>query len=74
VDDFVCDANCVVNGVNYGMLVARIGDGSPFLITDETDTFIAQTSGTLYFTLNDCLNCYSDNKGTFGFVLTLSTP
>jgi hypothetical protein len=77
VRDFVCDANCVVNGVNYGMLVARIGDGSPLLITEETMSmaqFIAQTSGTLYFTLNDCQDCYDDNEGTYHLVLTLSTP
>jgi hypothetical protein len=75
--DFVCDANCVVNGANYGMLVARIGDGSPLLITEETMSmaqFTAQTSGTLYFTLNDCQDCYGDNEGEFHLVLTLSTP
>ncbi len=68
LDDFVCDANCVVNGANYGMLVARIGDGSPFLITEETMSmaqFIAQTSGTLYFTLNENLDGYGDNEGKF---------
>jgi hypothetical protein len=74
VQDFVCDANCVINGVNYGMLVAKIGDGAPFLITDETDEFIAQASGELYFTVNDCLDCYTDNTGNFGLVLSLSTP
>jgi hypothetical protein len=75
VRDFVCDANCVVNGVNYGMLVARIGDGTPpILITEDTDKFISQTSGTLYFTVNDCQDCYGDNQGTFHLVLSLSTP
>lgn len=75
--DFECDADCAVNGANYGMLVARIGDSSPFLITEETMSmaqFIAQTSGTLYFTLNDCQDCYGDNEGTYHLVLTLSTP
>jgi hypothetical protein len=75
--DFVCDANCVVNGANYGMLVARIGDGAPFLISDEsifTAQFIAQTSGTLYFTINDNLDGYGDNEGNYYLVLELSTP
>lgn len=74
VDDFMCDTNCVVNGVNYGMLIARIGDGTPMLITEDPQEFIAQTSGTLFFTVNDCQDCYGDNEGTFGLVLSLSTP
>jgi hypothetical protein len=74
VDDFVCDTDCIVNGVNYGMLVAKIGDGTPLLITEDTDEFIAQTSGMLYFTINDCHDCYSDNQGTFHLVFSLSTP
>ncbi|MHC1784055.1 MAG: hypothetical protein AB9891_15090 [Anaerolineaceae bacterium] len=75
--DFVCDTNCVINGANYGKLVARIGDGTPFLISDEFifyAQFIAQTNGTLYFTLNDCQDCYGDNEGTYLLTLELSTP
>ncbi len=33
VTDMICDNNCVINGENYGVLVAKINDGEPFLVT-----------------------------------------
>ncbi len=67
----LCEPNCVINGENYGMLVAKIGDGQPFLVTIATSHLIVPASGELYLTVNDCADCYENNSGVFDVVIDL---
>lgn len=67
----LCDINCVINGENYGMLVAKIKDGQPFLVTINTSDIIIPAGGELYLTVNDCADCYEDNFGNFDVVIDL---
>jgi len=71
VSDMICDINCVINGQNYGMLVAKINEGQPFLVTSNSSDFIIPTSGELYLTVNDCVDCYADNTGNFDIIIGL---
>lgn len=67
----LCDKNCVINGENYGTLVARINDGQPFLVTLATADLIVPASGELYLTVNDCVDCYENNSGNFDVIIDL---
>jgi hypothetical protein len=71
VTDELCDVNCVINGVNYGMLVAKINEGQPFLVTLETSDISIPASGELYLTVNDCAGCYENNSGSFDVFINL---
>jgi len=71
VKDEPCDNNCVINGENYGMLVAKINDGQPFVITMDTSDLIIPANGELYLAVNDCLDCYENNSGVFDVVISL---
>jgi hypothetical protein len=71
VKDTPCDLNCVINGVNYGMLVAKINEGQPFLVTLETSDISIPASGELYLTVNDCAGCYENNSGSFDVIINL---
>jgi hypothetical protein len=71
VTDELCDKNCVINGENYGMLVAKINDGQPFLVTVDSADLIVPASGELYLTVNDCLDCYENNSGNFDVIIYL---
>jgi hypothetical protein len=71
VKDTPCDLNCVINGVNYGMLVAKINEGQPFLVTLETSDISIPASGELYLTVNDCAGCYENNSGSFDVFINL---
>jgi hypothetical protein len=71
VKDKICDNNCVINGQNYGMLVAKINEGQPFLVTSDTSDIIIPTNGKLSLTVNDCVDCYENNSGTFDVVIDL---
>lgn len=71
VTDKPCDLNCVINGANYGMLVAKINEGQPFLVTIETSDLTVPASGELYLTVNDCAGCYENNSGSFDVIVNL---
>jgi hypothetical protein len=71
VTDMICDDNCVINGKNYGVLVAKINEGEPFLINTDHSDFTIPTNGELYLTVNDCVDCYENNSGTFDVVIDL---
>lgn len=71
VSDALCDINCVINGANYGMLVAKIDEGQPFLLTIETSDIIVPANGELFLTVNDCAGCYGNNSGSFDVVINL---
>jgi hypothetical protein len=71
VTDMLCENNCVINGENYGMLIAKINQGQPFLVTFDTTDIIIPASGELYLTVNDCFDCYENNTGTFDVVIDL---
>jgi hypothetical protein len=71
VADMICDNNCVINGENYGVLVAKINEGEPFLATIDYSDFPIPANGELYLTVNDCVDCYEDNSGTFDVVIDL---
>ena len=70
-NNVLCDKNCVINGENYGMLVAKIDESQPFLVTIDTSEFIVPASGELYLTVNDCVDCYENNSGAFDVVIAL---
>jgi hypothetical protein len=71
VTDMICDSNCVINGKNYGVLVAKIDEGEPFLINIDYFDFTIPKNGELYLTVNDCAECYDNNSGTFDVVIDL---
>lgn len=71
VTDKVCDTNCVINGKNYGVLVAKINEGEPFLAATDYSEYTIPANGELYLTVNDCVDCYNDNSGTFDIVIEL---
>ena len=72
VTDMACETDCAIDGEDYGMLVGRIGEGQPFLVTVATSDLIVPANGTLFLTVNDCASCYEDNSGTFGVILDLT--
>ena len=49
-------------GGGYGALIGYIGN-QPFLIGCDPVSIEAFTSGELYLNINDCQNCFEDNKG-----------
>jgi hypothetical protein len=69
--DIICENNCVINGKNYGVLVAKINEGEPFLATIDYSEFIIPANGELYLTVNDCVDCYDDNSGYFDVIIDL---
>lgn len=71
VSDMICDNNCVINGQNYGVLVAKIGEGQEFLVTSNSSNFIIPANGELFLTVNDCIECYPNNSGTLDVVIYL---
>jgi hypothetical protein len=71
VADMICDNNCVINGKNYGVLVAKINEGAPFLATIDYSDFSIPANGELYLTVNDCVDCFDNNSGTFDVVIDL---
>jgi len=71
ISETVCETNCAINGQDYGRLVARIGDGQPFLVTQASSEFTLASSGELYLAVNDCADCYADNSGNFDLVVYL---
>ncbi len=71
VSDSICDNNCVINGKNYGVLVAKINEGEPFLVNVDYSDFIIPENGELFLTVNDCAGCYDNNSGTFDVVIDL---
>jgi hypothetical protein len=71
VTDRICETNCVINGKNYGVLVAKINEDEPFLATIDYSNFIIPANGKLYLTVNDCVDCFDDNSGTFNVVIDL---
>jgi len=71
VTDMICDNNCVINGKNYGVLVAKINEGKPFLINIDYSDITIPANGELYLTVNDCADCYDNNSGTFNVVIDL---
>ena len=46
-----------------GALIARIGNGAPFLVDTDSGTLRVQQSGRLYLGIND--DVVSDNHGEF---------
>jgi hypothetical protein len=72
VSDTLCENNCIINGENYGMLVAKINDGQPFLVTIKTSEMIIPANGELFLAVNDCTGCYENNSGTFDLNLYLN--
>jgi hypothetical protein len=71
ISEIICDTNCIINGQNYGMLVAKIGEGQPFLVTSDSSDFIIAASGELYLAVNDCVDCYANNSGNFDIIIDL---
>ena len=71
VTDTICENNCVINGKNYGVLVAKINEGEPFLAKTDYSDFTIPANGELYLTVNDCVDCYDNNSGTFDVVIDL---
>lgn len=71
VDEMICENNCVINGENYGVLVAKINEGEPFLMPIDYSELTIPGSGELYLTINDCVDCYDNNSGTFDVVIDL---
>jgi PKD repeat protein len=51
-------------GLSELSLVARIGDGAPFLV-GALAVVTADRNGRLYLGVNDCLSCYGDNGGNY---------
>jgi PKD repeat protein len=51
-------------GLSALSLVARIGDGAPFLV-GALAVVTADRNGRLYLGANDCLGCYGDNGGNY---------
>jgi PKD repeat protein len=51
-------------GLSELSLVARIGDGAPFLV-GALAVVTADRNGRLYLGANDCLGCYGDNGGNY---------
>jgi hypothetical protein len=55
----------VASGLPCNGLIARVGpDGAPFAVSHSM-TWVAPTSGELFFGVNDCVNCFYDNSGAF---------
>lgn len=51
-------------------LIGKVGsDGVPFAVGRGT-TFVAPASGELLFGVNDCVNCFGDNSGTWSATVT----
>jgi len=55
-------------------LIGRIGDSEPFCVGDSP-VFTSQSSGKLYFSLNDCITtgCYSDNHGSVILLVSVTS-
>jgi PKD repeat protein len=51
-------------GLSELSLVARIGNGAPFLV-GALAVVTADRNGRLYLGANDCLGCYGDNGGNY---------
>ncbi len=61
----VCnESSCLIPGVTYATLIARIGDGKPFKI-GSTNELVATNSGLLFLSINDKDFGFNDNKGEF---------
>ena len=71
VSDKICEPNCLINGQNYGALVAKIGQGEPFPASSMNYGLLVPANGELYLAVNDCVECYADNSGNFDLVLYL---
>jgi hypothetical protein len=71
LDDQICGNTCVINGANYGVLVAKINEGEPFLMPIDYSELTIPANGELFLTINDCMDCYDDNSGTFDVVIDL---
>jgi hypothetical protein len=61
--------DCAQNGVLYGLLLGRIGNGTIFGIGNG-GTYVATNSGTLRLTINDNLDGYENNSGSLTVVVT----
>lgn len=57
-------AGWLAPGLSELSLVAKIGDGTPFLVGAAT-VVTADRSGRLYLGANDCGGCYADNGGAY---------
>lgn len=69
---YVCeDGSCAKSGAPYGALLARIGDGTPFVIGDG-GTFAVARGGPLYLTINDNDIYYEDNTGVYRVTVTIA--
>lgn len=67
----VCIENeCLLNAAPYTALVARIGEGIPFLVGSKGD-FIANDAGELQFAINDRI--HHDNRGAFSVTVVVGT-
>lgn len=53
----------VLTDQTYGHLLARVGDGAPFVIA-QSGTFTAPVAGRLEFRINDDDQCLADNAGS----------
>jgi len=61
---------CLLYGAPYGLLVGRIGGGTPFAV-GAGGTFTASNSGTLELGINDA--GWDDNAGFFTALITLAS-
>ena len=58
------DSTCLINGLDYATLIAKIGNGRPFRVGSRLDR-TADASGVLFFSINDKDFGFPDNKGTY---------
>ena len=69
---YICNAvDCTVEGLNTGLLIARIGQGKPFKAGKHSQ-FTASSGGELELTIND--DAYTNNSGSFDVNFTVGSP
>jgi hypothetical protein len=58
--------SCTLEGVGWGLLLGRIGDGSPFIVGASAQ-ITADETGCLNFSINDVY--YDDNSGSYSVII-----
>ncbi len=53
----------LISGYSHSLLVGRIGESGSLISIGKNRTLTVETTGTLYFRINDCINCNHDNEG-----------